>query len=289
MDVRYRNVSPLRVNTIETLYPELKKSGQNPSNNEQNAVYFNIDGNDIELVARILFYDDYGQKFIENGVELNKTYEDVILEGLKLWSGEFAGAYSKEENVHYDFIEGMKINVTFTAEVYHEEDLFSDNRYVHIYVENDEYTGGKWYDSCYGIPHTDTQGWSPEKIGTGILWDCGQITMYPRYKDKPVSYTEMEYQHTIAHEFGHVLGLDDAYPSANGGIKLEDNDEVPIPEIEEFYQGILMHSNGFSYANDFEMVFQAFSERKYQSYFEYKRNEKSEVIRLKQTFKGDQL
>lgn len=54
-----------------------------------------------------------------------------------------------------------------------------------------------------------------------------------------------------------------------------------------YYDGILMCNNGFSYANDIEMILQFFSERKYQSYFEYKKNEKSKVICLKQTFEGD--
>lgn len=79
----------------------------------------------------------------------------------------------------------------------------------------------------------------------------------------------------------HVLGLDDAYPSANGGIQLEDNDEVPI---KPYYNGILMCHNGFSYANDMEMILQAFLERKYQSYFDYGKSKKSRVIRLKQCF-----
>lgn len=35
------------------------------------------------------------------------------------------------------------------------------------------------------------------------------------------------------------------------------------------------------------MVFQAFVERKYQSYFDYKEKEKSEVIRLQQSFGED--
>lgn len=82
----------------------------------------------------------------------------------------------------------------------------------------------------------------------------------------------------------HVLGLDDAYPSANGGIQLEDNDEVPI---KPYYNGILMCHNGFSCTNDMEMIFQAFAERTYQSYFDYMKNKKSKVIRLKQTFEGD--
>lgn len=65
------------------------------------------------------------------------------------------------------------------------------------------------------------------------------------------------------------------------------NDEVPIPKESVFYQKILMHSNGFSYANDFEMVFEAFAERNYQAYFDYKKKEKSKVIRLEQSFEGD--
>lgn len=48
-----------------------------------------------------------------------------------------------------------------------------------------------------------------------------------------------------------------------------------------------MCNNGFSYANDFEMIFEAFAERKYQPYFAYKKNIKSKVIRLEQTFEGD--
>ena len=65
------------------------------------------------------------------------------------------------------------------------------------------------------------------------------------------------------------------------------NDEVPIPKESVFYQKILMHSNGFSYANDFEMVFQAFLEQKYQAYFDYKGRQKSKVIRLQQYFAED--
>lgn len=48
-----------------------------------------------------------------------------------------------------------------------------------------------------------------------------------------------------------------------------------------------MNKNAFAYADDMEMILQAFLERRYQSYFDYKKNNKSKVIRLKQTFGGD--
>lgn len=80
-----------------------------------------------------------------------------------------------------------------------------------------------------------------------------------------------------AHEFGHSLGLWDAYPEANKfSLELNPNKEIPISTI--------MWENGKATSNDIEMVLQAFVENKQQHYYASAPYLKSKVVRCPQEF-----
>lgn len=79
----------------------------------------------------------------------------------------------------------------------------------------------------------------------------------------------------MAHEFGHVLGLGDAY--TNGGAPV--NDEI---KGGGWLVGDIMRSNGPVRSNNIEMVLEAFKMNKYQMFPNEATspNDVSKVIRL---------
>lgn len=89
---------------------------------------------------------------------------------------------------------------------------------------------------------------------------------------------------TLAHEFGHVLGLADNYAATNHNVTYHSSvnckkiaaDDRGISEsiktnYSQMYQefgtyDMIMHSNGYVSLNDIEMVVYAFVENKWQYY-----------------------
>ena len=131
------------------------------------------------------------------------------------------------------------------------------------------------------IPHMEG-GWS--------ITDVGKITMYNSDQRSTNPYTELQYAATVAHEFGHTLGLGDAYPGANNGKVLVNNAEISDGTFG--ISGSIMFRNGLVYSNDIEMVLEAFSTNEWQyaishegGWFGIGKITKSRVIRLPQTFK----
>ena len=102
-------------------------------------------------------------------------------------------------------------------------------------------------------------------------------------------YNYIEYQGTVAHEFGHTLLLGDAYFSSPiTGNQLTSNDEIAQGNFG--CDGSIMYSNGKVYANDIEMVLEAFIKNSSQDYYTMLANSehgeltKSNVIRHSQVF-----
>lgn len=78
----------------------------------------------------------------------------------------------------------------------------------------------------------------------------------------------------IAHEFGHVFGLGDAYEDDNvpGKVGAEISDEISSENM--------MRENKEVQSNDIEMILLAWEINKRQYYFNWDTKKKSAVIRL---------
>lgn len=94
------------------------------------------------------------------------------------------------------------------------------------------------------------------------------------YEYQKYLYHLAQYQGTVAHEFGHVFGLQDMYYSAtiNHGYEPFSNEELIYDRNGIFAlpqtKGIMLR-NGSVCANDIEMILLAFSENTWQYYVPY--------------------
>ena len=84
-------------------------------------------------------------------------------------------------------------------------------------------------------------------------------------------YTVTRYKDTAAHEFGHVLGLGDAYDVSWHSAANATTGEVP--------QNDMMRSNGTVTPNDIEMLLYAWQLNTWQEYVDSNRYAKSPAIR----------
>lgn len=72
-----------------------------------------------------------------------------------------------------------------------------------------------------------------------IISEPGKITMYSHFGWGDYSKRSiMDFKNTAAHEFGHVLGIGDAYGGETGGIERE-----PAPEWAEPINGLMRDSH----------------------------------------------
>ncbi|TCK93202.1 pregnancy-associated plasma protein-A [Natranaerovirga hydrolytica] len=96
--------------------------------------------------------------------------------------------------------------------------------------------------------------------------------MYKNY-DGGTDYSQRSYAKVSAHEFGHVLGIGDAYPSK------EDNRPGAGHGFDETPHNMLMRNNSVLTSNEVEMVWEAWKTNEWQYFQTYKNYIKTEVIR----------
>ena len=264
------DVERLKVNTIETMFKLSNK------NEETNPVYVKIERNKVTIVAHIAFTGDTNDIFPGT----NKTYVEMAVEGIeKKWRKDSSDPIIGTD---YDFVPGLKGELV-TNVIYKTSDQDHLDRvgqkYFRIHIDNSEPTfldstliGREFF--CAHIPHMNG-GWS--------VTEPGRIFMYKRDQRNATPYTDFVYEAVVAHEFGHILGLKDAYPEANGGKKIVSNAEIAYGKTYGV-DGSIMCRNGLVYSNDVEMMLEAFRTNKCQYPIDKGFHKKSRVVRLPQVF-----
>jgi hypothetical protein len=239
IDELYKDVSPLKADTVESLYPEL--SDPTGHNQEDNPVYLEIKGNNIKIYVRY--------NFLDNDPSIAK--EHLIVGAKYNWSHSY-DSNTKEILDHfngklYDFYPGMKITVELN---------FIDTKSHSIDIEVHDNEKGKlsYHNSIYG--------WT-------ISNDLKYVKLF-RKQDAQVTHSNDTLKYIFSHELGHVFGLGDAYPEPNDGYEVYTKYTDPNLEFNNahgygtFDAGDIMSTNGLSSSNDIEMVLQAFVENKMQ-------------------------
>ncbi len=276
LDPRYAHNSPLKKDTVETLYPQLSLSLQDGTNSVDNPVYLYIEDNNIKIVANVFFTGSY-DKLVPQAKANGMTMKDAFKEGIKnYWSGTNLGNY-------YDFMKGMTINVSVvicgTADkkgaisVY-----FSDrcNWLIPSYVTCNDYivAGGLW---------------TTKRVKTVYINPCTNLyhLLSPSFCEDCYKYAEtirthggdalLYFEYSCAHEFGHVLGLWDAYgnDSSNNGYSITENDNAD-KDKKEFQNLNIMRSrheelkkgHDLVPSNEIEMMLQAFEYNNWQYYYQ---------------------
>ena len=244
--------------TIETMFKLSKK------NSPRNPTYIEIHGNDITITTRLNIIGNANEIFPGT----NKTYAQVAVEGIEsIWTTTFSGG--KYGDIIYDFAPGLK--GTITTNVIYDT---SGNPFIN-------WGNYKWLN--IRIDATDTPPSQSNVTWRGFgdvgwnLSNFGFMTLYKRPKNLNVPpYSEFEFAVAAAHEFGHTIGLGDAYLKNSEGKVLANN--VEMGSIGIMYGAPYKN---YVYSNDIEMILEAFSVNKQQYYFGVN---KSRVVRLPQTF-----
>ena len=280
MDERYKDIGPLHKDTIETLFPEIKTSSYN---DPEYPTYLTVEDNDVVLHVKVAVEEHANEDAMSalrtsdlsanEQTELNNitnrkgnsiTFKELAFDGIKnRWEGSYQGN-------EYDFFNRLTVNFS---------------------IDITEVTEFKWLNRIVDLTFLD--GICGVSNQSGVNWkaSCNRyVTMYSSYcKDnahenqfstgcavyQENQYSPVQYQGTVAHEFGHVFGLQDMYRGAtiNYGYEPVANTELVYDPAKDLFalpqaKGI-MACNGSACANDIEMIMLAFSENTWQYYVPY--------------------
>nr|WP_281358140.1 RHS repeat-associated core domain-containing protein [Saccharibacillus qingshengii] len=150
---------------------------------QTDAVMINLKGNNITVDATFRIHGTAANLKIKG---TNKTYRQAAIEGMEnYWQGDYDPVYRNSVSAN--------VNIT---------DLNDGNAYVlpkgkqfvDVEIVND-----------YGVSNVVTKNWGKDNIGKMTLY-IGDSRL-----DNPKPKSESYFKWTAAHEFGHVLGVGDAY------------------------------------------------------------------------------
>ncbi|MDQ2088225.1 hypothetical protein RBH29_17515, partial [Herbivorax sp. ANBcel31] len=211
------------------------------------------EGGEFKINAKVRFTGDANELFEDTG----KTYAELAAKGIEEhWTTSFVGS-------EYDFYEGFEGNVvTNVSYMVPGQSYFvnSNQRYLNINIDLIDPPKKR-------VPSTMSGG--------GRRWSVvspGSINIV-HYDNK---YPNMlkGHKYVAAHEFGHTLGLSDAYerPSSEAA---EVTAEVPRNDIMRRHRGTVN-------ANTIEMVWEAWSTNQWQYFDGHNRYPASRVIKFSQ-------
>lgn len=281
--VESHNLDKLRPtikDTIYSLYPELHNE-DNDINQENNAVYIEVakDSNDITFNIRIVFDEyadnvavDYLNTNIASGYiddivsriekNLNQiTFKDLILDGISYRWTEGFNNNRIFRGSDFDFYPGLNPNVKFNLLVVPKDgdDNFNPvvQHAVTFYTDpNVVAVSNAGWESRYFVVDGEEYGISNPRV---------VLTRTYSSLNGPFE-NFITYEGTAAHEFGHILGLPDAYPGSDvdqycnyGFSCASDNpqDEIYINDDSNLSYpnaGEIMWTNGMAVSNDIEML-----------------------------------
>lgn len=266
-------------------------------NGQKTAIKYNYSASDKTLYIHVY------AKFVGNGVNQKFAYYKQTPTG---WKQYKLSKYTNKQLVmsgiqqcwnisvkgkSYDFMTGCN----FKTKVIFHTDILPDQCYIKFNIGNEECYYNPWdaywffaLDTCY------ISGGSPRYNYTGDGVEISLSTNHQLKKNEyycvPLKSIE-DFKDTVAHEFGHVLGLNDAYNLDNNGKiikRIVKNSETGYYTNGQFNNVMYSSDNVHAVANDIEMILQgqgmAINEKKYsfQSYASYTDDcgyKKSPVIR----------
>ena len=217
-------------------------------------------GNDFTITAYLEFSGNSGQPFPGTTAFDNNgySYAQIVADSIeKYWSSPNIRPSSQ-----WDF-SGNSITVTTSVITKGTQTVSNSQQFVQVVVDNAIYSvdtpshmeGSQAYDN-----------WSVAGAKT--------ITLYRKYTAGSADYSIDDYMRVAGHEFGHVLGICDAYGAPNGGRTAADiTSEVPANDFmrNEYNTGIVT-------ANDVEMAWQAYCRNEWQYFMTENGHVKSSVI-----------
>jgi hypothetical protein len=255
IDERYKGVSPLKADTVESLYPELLAKGS--SNSDSNPIYLEIKGNHIKINIRYSFSNN----------DSNITKEELLNGAKYVWSHSY-DVPNNESDIKdqlsyfrgklYDFYPGMKITVELNF-------IEIDNNSIEINYFNENTAGRSQIFDTYH------KSWFNSNNSI--------IEVYKKQASNGFILEDNLIPYVFSHELGHAMGLADAYGELKMGDDLNDgfsicteiedpNSEFPkINGYAEFNAGEIMVTNGLPCSNDIEMILQAFCENRVQWFY----------------------
>ena len=311
-DERYDNISPLKTDTVESLYPELqaKTFGRNSTLND---IFLDIDGNNITITARVFFIGAANTPLPLSSS--NALMKDLFIQGVEeYWSGLKKGS-------DYDFLPGMDVNLkckviecpiadptgTFRSITVRMLDNCGFARRVtsgYSYFESTLMpAGGEWSTLQHKVirltpchHYSESQNSGSNKGGVyeiiRTVDNAVKLTQNPKncniYRNMEadargttnLGSIDERFKYECAHEFGHALGIWDAYgsSSSNNGFAISEVIDPSYPsDSKEFYnydimkdankQVTLIHCDSVT-TNDVEMFLQAFVENDWQYFYD---------------------
>jgi hypothetical protein len=233
-------------------------------------------GDTINIKAYINFTGDANDKFVDpkTGKTINLTYANVAAAGIdSYWSGTFTGN-------QYDFGDGR--NLTVNTQIYsnnaNSNGLWkpapsSQKNFLTIDIDNSN-------PGILGLKKLPIVGDINKHVSNtnGVMgdWSVGgnkNVTLYNNYNGGE-DYSQNYYARVAGHEFGHVLGIDDAYGGGRRPAAISNTGEV---EPHDFMRYEFASDSRVS-TNDIEMMWQAYQDNEFQYFMDYSGHYQSSVI-----------
>ena len=208
--------------------------------------------------------------FIGNNLQYQSgtSSEQLVIKGFEQWAGDYKVFYSAGEGK-------QDLKVLCEPKIkFHAEDKFdvNDKKTVGLRVHLSKYSEKSEYTNEYELSNTIPllSGWSQENPADRmILYSAKRIS-----EDNFKPYDSEQFMHIAKHEFGHVVGIKDAYTYEGSDIEQyyaqysdlkEDVKQTNQEWLDENgHVNMAMNNNGPILNNDIEMMILAWQTGKEQ-------------------------